>query len=439
MPSSQLSFCLQSPQIQIDGEELTMPGSSGGAEQTAQAPGTEPKLLSAEAETSMEQPSHDGLSHGNGSTSAEQAPRLTDPVPQADASDTELQRRKAALLQRVRISQQCPHALTGTCQTTGLALHVLTAVTVCIYIAFLHMRHEQTPAQQCICASSWLSAQVEDALARAEAAAPAPATGTMETPVDTEVRPNSHDNESAEPPQAMQTATMPPRKVKLQPGDYYITLPKPPSAVPSITRGEPGSQLDEHAAPEENSARPEAEISGEQHHATGLSSPELAAATNLGQAADATRSGECQGPDNLLQDRHESSLNSTETQPDSSAALGAEQTSVTGAAGVPGSACLSELGGGADAWQHSTTSNGSSMLRPFPESNSSPGRRYGAAAARKEEAQELALQQAILVRCCLLHIPLKSENQACNGICCANFSSSLAVVTCASAVVWPSA
>ncbi len=105
--------------------------SLGVAEQIAQAPGIETKLLSAEAEAPIGQPFHEGLSHGNGNTSAEQEPRLTVPAIQADMSDTELQRRKAALLQRVRISQQCPHACVGTCHTTGLAMHV-SIVSPCV-------------------------------------------------------------------------------------------------------------------------------------------------------------------------------------------------------------------------------------------------------------------------------------------------------------------
>ena len=53
----------------------------------------------------------------------------------------------------------------------------------------------------------------------------------------------------------------------------------------------------------------------------------------------------------------------------------------------------------ADARQHSMPSNAPALVKPFPEHDYSANSRYGAAAARKEEAQELALEQAILVSC----------------------------------------
>ena len=270
-------------------------------------------------------------------------------------------------------------------------------------------------------ASLRLSAQVEDALAKAEAA-PAPATGEVVTPVDAEMKQTSYTSKSAEPgpSQATQTAALPPRKLKLQPGDFYITLPKPPSAVPNAPGSESVPQPSEHNGPEANSAGPEVETSGEQHIAKGLSAPEREEASKPGQAAETSGSGEHQHLDSLLQKSCERTFIGTETQPDSSAALTPGHTSATGAADVPGPASSSASGGGPGAWQHSIPSNAETVLQPFPENYSTPGNRYGASAARKEEAQELALEQAILVRYSLQLIFLTSPQlkpPAPEGVC----------------------
>ena len=111
--------------MQMDTEEAAVPSSQdAGGKKVPEAPGTESKALSAEAEAPTGQALHGGSPHSNGGTSAEQEPKPALPAPQADTGDSELQRRKAALLQRVRISRPPPppppppHACVGTCHTT---------------------------------------------------------------------------------------------------------------------------------------------------------------------------------------------------------------------------------------------------------------------------------------------------------------------------------
>ncbi len=217
--------------------------------------------------------------------------------------------------------------------------------------------------------------------------------------MDAGVTQTSDDSKPAEPEplQARPRAALPPRKPKLQPGDFVITLPKPPSAVPNEPGLEPESQPSEGISPEAVSARPVVDTTGEQSSATGMSAPEHAEASSSGQDAAATGSEERQGPDALLQDSSVHAVHSAEVQPSSSAAVPGEDSPVSGAA-QSGLASTGDNGDRAEAAQ-STLSNTPAMLEPFPEREHSQGNRYGAAAARKEQAQELALEQAILVRC----------------------------------------
>lgn len=73
-------------------------------------------------------------------------------------------------------------------------------------------------------------------------ALPASAISQEETPMDARVM--------QKPLQAKPAAALPPRKPKLQPGDFYITLPKLLAAVPNLPKEEPASQQGEHAGPE---------------------------------------------------------------------------------------------------------------------------------------------------------------------------------------------
>ena len=88
--------------MQMDSKETLQPSQDAAEEAALEAPGTESKALSAEPKTLTEQPIHEGSSHSNSGTSAEQEPKPALPAPQADTGATELQRRKAALLQQVR-------------------------------------------------------------------------------------------------------------------------------------------------------------------------------------------------------------------------------------------------------------------------------------------------------------------------------------------------
>ena len=205
-----------------------------------------------------------------------------------------------------------------------------------------------------------------------------------------------------EPLQARPTAALPPRKPKLQPGDFFITLPKPPGAVPDVPdvpEAEPASQPSEQTAPETVSARPMDESNRDQNRDTEHSVPEPTQPSSPGQAAETSSSPQPQHLDQLLQDGSIHAVDSAEVQPSSSAALPGGHTPMSGAAQSSGMAPSGGSGQGANTAQHSTPSSTPAVLEPFPEREYSSGNRYGAAAARKEEAQELALEQAILVRC----------------------------------------
>lgn len=359
-----------------------------------QASGTESNVLIAEAKAITEQPCYETPSHSNGGTSAEQEQKPADSEPQADVKDTELQRRKAALLQRVRIFQSCKCTCVSACHTicnddlrTSPRLHSCLA---CL------SAHEASSIHALVRPN----AQVEDALAKADAS-PTSATGKAETPVDTEIKQISHDSkpEQPEPLHATPSAALPPRKPKLQPGDFYITLPKPPLAEPSLLQAEHALRPDQHTGPETVSAGPVAETSQEENRATGLRAPESTEVFSPGQAADAgSRTGR-QGPDTPPHDGCVPAVVNTEAQPSSSADLPGKHRSVPGISEVPVLGPSADSGAGEDAAQQNTPTSTPDTSESFPERDYSTGTRYGAAAARKEAAQELALEQAILVRC----------------------------------------
>ena len=91
--------------MQMTGDGKLMPGSESVEEQkTPEVSGVEHEAPAAEAEEPIAWPPHESPSHSHNSTSAEQEKaRLAEPVPEADLSDIELQRRKAALLQQVKL------------------------------------------------------------------------------------------------------------------------------------------------------------------------------------------------------------------------------------------------------------------------------------------------------------------------------------------------
>ena len=106
--------------MQMNSKETASQSSQDAAADTVpQASGIDSKLLSAEAEAITEQPSREVPSHSNGSTLAEQEQKPAEPAPQADVKDTELQRRKAALLQQVRTVKPCRHVYVSVRYTTS--------------------------------------------------------------------------------------------------------------------------------------------------------------------------------------------------------------------------------------------------------------------------------------------------------------------------------
>ena len=243
---------------------------------------------------------------------------------------------------------------------------------------------------------------MEDALAKAEAL-PASAASKVETPVDGDMKKASPESkpEQPEPLHTRPSAALPPRKPKLQPGDFYIILPKPPLAEPNPPKAEPALQPNEytHTGPETASPRPLAETSQEDNSAAGLCAAEPTGVLSPGQAADANSRTARLGPDTLPQDGCVPAVGNAEAQPSSSPDLPGEHPFMPSIPAMPVLAPSAGSGVGADAAQQSTPSSTPAALEPFPERDFSPGTGYGAAAARKEEAQELALEQAILVRC----------------------------------------
>ena len=92
------------------------------------------------------------------------------------------------------------------------------------------------------------SLQVEDALARAQG--PSVSSNTeREAPAAAEIEQHKPDNlPAAQEPISTPAAATAPRKMKLHPGDFYISLPRPPTAehAPSL----PQSSERETAVPE---------------------------------------------------------------------------------------------------------------------------------------------------------------------------------------------
>lgn len=241
------------------------------------------------------------------------------------------------------------------------------------------------------------SLQVEEALAVVEMH-PLAADSKGSTPAAAAAKPSSTAAESAaqEPPQQSSSAlfpgktettqatpapVLPPRKMKLQPGDFHIRLPKPPSA-------QPAAQPAGTTAPDSlqsNTARAMEETSPPQNGHSGVpmhESPSLAHPSGSAQNFEAqqhpedttTADSSAQRPDRegiaVSAGAHESSAQE----------LAQQQMDSQDTAAQP-NICMSNQ-----------------QPDPFVDSARSPGAGYAAAAARREEAQELALEQAILVR-----------------------------------------
>ena len=243
------------------------------------------------------------------------------------------------------------------------------------------------------------AAKIQGALASAEAQA-ASATGKGEAPANAESEQPSHELKpaSAQPVQATKAEPLSPRKLKLQPGDFYITLPKPSSAESNAA----AADSDQHADPGIEIA---GEASARQNGRTGQLSDALPAVSDSAQAADIIGSGDSREQDSVQMGSSVTAVEPSEGHPDSAAASAdAGMAPVIAAASVPEASQMAGVSHGtfpestAEPWRHSRSETMSALLEPYPDNACSPGNRYAAAAARKEEAQELALEQAILVR-----------------------------------------
>jgi len=241
------------------------------------------------------------------------------------------------------------------------------------------------------------AAQIQGAPAIAEAQATS-ATGKGEAPAPAETEQPSHELQPASAPHPVQaTLAQPlsPKKLKLQPGDFYITLPKPSSAESDAA----AADSDKHA---DSGSEVAGEASARQNGHTGQLFDALPAISDPAQAADIIGSGSSQEQGSLLMVSSEAAV---EPSTDSAAAsAGASIAPVIAAASVPEASQMAGVSHGtcseltAEPWRHSRSETMSALLEPYPDNACSPGNRYAAAAARKEEAQELALEQAILVQ-----------------------------------------
>ena len=242
-----------------------------------------------------------------------------------------------------------------------------------------------------------LSLQVEEALAVAEAhpletgskgsTTAAAAAKLSSTTGESAAREPPQRSSSAldpgktEPTQAMLAPVLPPRKMKLQPGDFHIRLPKSPSAQPAAQPAgttAPDSLQSNPARAMEESSPPQNGHSGVPMH----ESPSLAQPSGSAQYFEAQ-----QHPEDT-----------------STADSGAQRPDREGIA-VPAGAHKSSAQELAQQQMESQDTAAQPNIcmsnqqpEPFMDSARSPGAGYAAAAAKREEAQELALEQAILVR-----------------------------------------
>lgn len=92
-------------------------------------------------------------------------------APQADMGDTELQRRNAALLQRVRPLQLCQHVCTGTCPTTVAGHICLRTSILCALPAYLGCVSRCTLTEKAAYAYMRPCVQVVEALAQSASSA----------------------------------------------------------------------------------------------------------------------------------------------------------------------------------------------------------------------------------------------------------------------------
>lgn len=244
------------------------------------------------------------------------------------------------------------------------------------------------------------AAQIQGALATAEAQAPS-STGKGEAPAPAGTEQPSYELQPAsaqQPVQATLAEPLSPRKLKLQPGDFYITLPKPSSAESNAA----AADSDQHADPGIEIA---GEASARQNGRTGQLSDALPAVSDPAQAADIIGSGDSREQDSVQMGSSVAAVEPCEGHPDSAAApADASMAPVIAAASVPEASQMARVSHGTSSestadepWRHSRSETMSALLEPYPDNACSPGNRYAAAAARKEEAQELALEQAILV------------------------------------------
>ena len=177
-----------------------------------------------------------------------------------------------------------------------------------------------------------------------------------------------------------------PRRPKLQPGDFYITLPKPPTmATPrddGCEDGGAGASVQDigHSQP---------------------SSAGLADAAGSPQAADVVVEGQSspeQGshlPGSAVLGGHAAAEELVGNKTIPADTLSAQQAGRSQELGQAGQQAASPV----PEWRRETSLRAEmDAAEAFSEQQSSSRARQAAAAARKEEAQELALEQAILVR-----------------------------------------
>ena len=236
-----------------------------------------------------------------------------------------------------------------------------------------------------------LPSRIVEAAAADEPSSPAPAASQPAAPAlqacfENEAAAQQMPPALAATEPAPTTAPAAPRRLQLQPGDFYITLPKPPTLATPRGGAQEGG---------------EAGASARQAGHSQPDPPGLADATDLPQAANAAVEAQS-SPE-------QGSRVPSRTAPGSRAAAEELPSNSEGPADAMSSNLagqIQELGqAGQQAaipvpeWrQESNLRADIDAAEAFSEQQSSSRARQAAAAARKEEAQELALEQAILVR-----------------------------------------